>query len=107
MDPQADEGKERVRLSEVESPDQAAGSLEQDRHRPRYHFMPPANWMNDPNGLIQYKGTYHLFYQYNPNGAFWGTMHWGPAASEDLVHGRHLPVALAPEPGGPDQDGCY
>lgn len=78
-----------------------------DRHRPTWHFLPRANWMNDPNGLIQWKGTYHLFYQYNPNGAFWGTMHWGHAISADLVHWRHLPIALAPDPDGPDADGCY
>ena len=38
--------------------------------RPRYHFLPSANWMNDPNGLIQWNGVYHLFYQYNPHGPF-------------------------------------
>lgn len=81
--------------------------LERDHHRPTYHFLPPADWMNDPNGLIQWKGTYHLFYQYNPHGAFWGTMHWGHAMSEDLVHWTHLPVALAPSPDGPDADGCF
>ena len=63
--------------------------------------------MNDPNGLIQWQGVYHMFYQYNPNGAFWGTMHWGHAASKDLVHWTHLPIALAPTPGGPDADGCF
>ncbi|HEV8636430.1 MAG TPA: glycoside hydrolase family 32 protein [Chloroflexota bacterium] len=78
-----------------------------DRHRPRYHFLPPANWMNDPNGLIQWKGRYHLFYQYNPNGPFHGTIHWGHAVSDDLVRWRDLPIALAPTPGGPDQDGVY
>jgi beta-fructofuranosidase len=78
-----------------------------DRHRPTFHFMPPANWMNDPNGLIQWNGVYHLFYQYNPNGAFWGTMHWGHATSEDLVHWKHMPVALAPSPEGVDADGCF
>ncbi|MGH2562844.1 MAG: glycoside hydrolase family 32 protein, partial [Thermomicrobiales bacterium] len=78
-----------------------------DPHRPRYHFLPPANWMNDPNGLIQWRGRYHLFYQYNPHGPFWGTIHWGHAVSADLVHWSDRPVALAPTPGGPDQDGCY
>jgi beta-fructofuranosidase len=37
-----------------------------DRQRPRYHFLPPANWMNDPNGTIHWQGQYHLFYQHNP-----------------------------------------
>lgn len=78
-----------------------------DRHRPQYHFLPPSNWMNDPNGLIQWGNTYHLFYQYNPHGPFHGTIHWGHAASSDLVHWEHLPIALAPSPGGPDEDGCW
>ena len=78
-----------------------------ERHRPRYHFLPPANWMNDPNGLIQWRGRYHLFYQYNPNGAFHGTIHWGHAVSEDLVRWRELPIALAPTPGGPDKEGVF
>ncbi|MEJ5250081.1 MAG: hypothetical protein WHS90_20075, partial [Caldilinea sp.] len=46
-----------------------------DPHRPHYHFTAPANWLNDPNGLIDWKGTIHLFYQYNPNGPFHGTIH--------------------------------
>ncbi len=81
--------------------------LAADPQRPRYHLMPPANWMNDPNGPIFWKGQCHMFYQYNPNGAFWGTMHWGHAVSPDLVHWKHLPIALAPTPGGPDKDGCF
>jgi beta-fructofuranosidase len=81
--------------------------LAADPQRPRYHFLPPANWMNDPNGPLQWNDDYHLFYQYNPNGAFWGTMHWGHARSKDLVHWEHLPIALAPTPGGPDKGGVF
>jgi len=42
-----------------------------DPHRPRYHFLPPSAWMNDPNGLIYWKGHTHLFYQYVPNDPPW------------------------------------
>jgi len=77
------------------------------RHRPRYHFTPPANWLNDPNGLIQHDGTYHLFYQYNPAGPYHGSIHWGHATSEDLLHWEDRSVALRPDPDGPDADGCW
>ncbi len=75
--------------------------------RPAYHFLPPANWMNDPNGLIQWQGEYHLFYQHNPNSALHADMHWGHAVSPDLIHWKHLPLALAPTPGGWDEGGCW
>ncbi|MDI7274800.1 MAG: glycoside hydrolase family 32 protein [Anaerolineae bacterium] len=73
------------------------------RHRPRYHFTSLANFMNDPTGLIQWKGRYHLFYQHNPHGAVSLNKHKGHAVSDDLVHWVHLPIALAPTPGGYDQ----
>lgn len=63
--------------------------------------------MNDPNGLIQWNGQYHMFYQYNPHGAFHGTIHWGHAVSRDLVHWEHLPIALEPTSDGFDKDGCW
>ena len=66
------------------------------KKRQWYHFMPECGWMNDPNGLIYYKGKYHLFYQFYPYGPYWSAMHWGHAISDDLLNWEYLPVALAP-----------
>ena len=82
-------------------------ALAHDPHRPQYHFLPPANWMNDPNGLLYWQGQYHLFYQYNPHAPYHQHIHWGHAVSDDLVHWQDWPIALAPTPDGPDKDGVW
>lgn len=69
----------------------------QELHRPQFHFSPEENWMNDPNGMFYYEGKYHLFYQYYPDSTVWGPMHWGHAESADLLHWKHLPIALFPD----------
>ncbi|KAI7730221.1 hypothetical protein M8C21_023058 [Ambrosia artemisiifolia] len=61
---------------------------------PAFHFSPGKNWMNDPNGPVYYKGWYHLFYQYSPKAPVWGLIVWGHAVSRDMVHWRHLPIAM-------------
>ena len=71
-----------------------------EQHRPQIHFSPAAHWMNDPNGMVYYKGEYHLFYQYYPDSSVWGPMHWGHAVSKDLVHWADLPIALFPDEKG-------
>jgi beta-fructofuranosidase len=85
----------------------SAQQLAADPLRPQCHLLPARNWMNDPDGPIFWNGNYHMFYQYNPGAAVWGNMHWAHAVSPDMVHWKHLPIALAPTPGGPDQDGCF
>jgi len=76
-----------------------AAELYTEPFRLQFHFSPARNWTNDPNGLVYYKGEYHLFYQYNPFGETWGHMSWGHAVSPDMVHWKQLPLALAEENG--------
>jgi levanase len=66
-----------------------------EQYRPAIHYTPKQNWMNDPNGMVFYKGVYHLFYQHNPSGNTWGNMSWGHATSKDLMHWTEQPLAIS------------
>ena len=77
-----------------------------DDKLPAFHVTGGAGWINDPNGLVYYKGEYHVFFQYHPYGTAWGPMHWGHVVSKDLTEWNYLPIALTPGGVG-DKDGCF
>ena len=82
--------------------------MKRDNWRLAYHLMPPDGWLNDPNGLCQVDGQYHIYFQYAPNtpGPD-GKKHrtWGHYAGPDLIHLEFQGVPFWPE--APDRDGCY
>lgn len=115
MSHQLEMERNKRHMERVEQANQALGHaakpVMEDGYRLGYHLMPPAGWMNDPNGLIYWNGEYHVFYQHYPFEPKWGPMHWGHAKSKDLVHWEHLPIALAPSEdydcGGTGGYGCW
>ncbi|WP_026691660.1 glycoside hydrolase family 32 protein [Alteribacter aurantiacus] len=81
-------------------------TVEADPHRLQFHLMSPVGLINDPNGWIQWNGTYHMFYQWNPFKPGHGAKFWGHYTSTDLVHWTHEPIALAPSEWY-EKNGCY
>jgi len=79
---------------------------QRDPYRPRYHPIAPHGWMNDPNGLIYLDGWYHVFYQWNPYGPTWGTIHWGHMKTKDFQTWEHIDTAIAIEHEY-EKDGCF
>ncbi|MBX2822618.1 MAG: glycoside hydrolase family 32 protein [Rhodothermaceae bacterium] len=82
---------------EVEMNSETVSKTFDEQHRPQFHFSPPQQWMNDPNGMVFYDDEYHLFYQHYPDSNVWGPMHWGHAVSSDMVNWEHLPIGLYPD----------
>ena len=68
-----------------------------DPYRQRFHLMPPAGWMNDPNGLCRCGEWYHVFYQYGPFDPTGGVKLWGHYRSRDLLRWEQLPPMLYPD----------
>ncbi|OUM92343.1 glycoside hydrolase family 32 protein [Caldibacillus debilis] len=77
-----------------------------DPYRPAYHLSPPFGLMNDPNGLIYFKGRFHVFFQWNPFETDHSTKVWGHFSSTDLLHWEGHPPALVPGEWY-DRNGCY
>lgn len=94
-------------INEPTAPSPVQPAPQRDPHRPRYHFTAPTGWLNDPNGITHHEGRWHVYYQHNPHGPQWGSIHWGHASSADLVTWRDEPIALAPTPGTADGHGCF
>ncbi len=62
--------------------------------RDQFHVTARRGWNNDPNGLVYKDGVYHMYFQHNPFGIYWGNMHWGHFTSKDLIHWVEHPIAL-------------
>jgi fructan beta-fructosidase len=81
------------------APSGKSTKLYTERWRPQIHFTPKIGWLNDPNGMLFYKGEYHLFYQADPDRPFnpCGIKLWGHAVSTDTLHWTELPIAIKPD----------
>lgn len=71
-----------------------------------FHVLPPKGLLNDPNGLVHYKGTTHIFFQWNPHDTDHSYKCWGHATTEDLIHYTYHEAALLPEEWY-EKNGCY
>ncbi|QKS73350.1 sucrose-6-phosphate hydrolase [Paenalkalicoccus suaedae] len=81
-------------------------TVDADPYRQAFHIMPPVGLVNDPNGFVQWNGTYHMFYQWNPFAPNHSHKFWGHVTSDDLVNWKEQPIAIAPSDWF-DKNGCY
>ena len=78
-----------------------------NRDNLKFHFKPQKGWINDPNGLVFFKGKYHVFFQHDPNNEVCGSgICWGHSATKDFLNWDHLPIALKPDEEY-DSFGCW
>ena len=80
--------------------------VKEDENRLHYHLMPPSGWLNDPNGLVQKDGIYHIYFQYTPYDCGWGTKIWGHYTTKDMLVFQEEEPFLFPDRTF-DRDGVY
>ncbi|ATD55531.1 glycoside hydrolase family 32 protein [Clostridium chauvoei] len=98
--------KEKL-LAEVETyKNKHINAVKNDKWRNKYHIMAPIGWINDPNGLCEFKGKYHIFYQYSPLNSEGGLKFWGHYSSKDLLNWKEEDIAIYPDKDF-DRDGVY
>ncbi len=66
-----------------------------DIQRPEFHGLPATNWTNEPHGLVYFNNKYHIFFQKNANGPYWGKLHWGHITSDDMLNWKEEKIALS------------
>ena len=71
--------------------------VEKDFWRQKYHIQGIVGLINDPNGFSQFKGKYHMFYQWNPLGTNHKNKTWAHSVSSDLLHWERMKTALRPD----------
>lgn len=80
--------------------------MKTDKYLLNFHLIPPSGWLNDPNGLCEFKGINHIYYQYTPFSAEWGMKLWGHYTTEDWITYKEEEPFLFPDI-AEDKDGVY
>ena len=96
----------KVREDEEKSILEKKEIVEKDFWRQKYHIQGIVGLINDPNGFSQFKGKYHMFYQWNPLGTDHKNKTWAHSVSDDLLHWKRLKTALRPDTWY-SKDGAY
>ena len=68
-----------------------------DQDRLKFHLMPKTGWLNDPNGLCQFNGTYHIYYQYTPFEPTGELKTWGHYTTKDFIHYEDFGPVVFPD----------
>lgn len=87
----------KLYIKALNEEEQKKYNVEKDYWRLGYHLMPPVGWLNDPNGLCEFNGEYHVFYQYSPTDVNGGLKFWGHYTSKDFINWTKHDVAIYPD----------
>ena len=71
--------------------------VNQSEYRQTFHIQPQIGLLNDPNGLIYFKGNYYVSHQWFPLGPVHGLKYWYTYQSKDLVDFKAIGPTIKPD----------